>query len=259
MSSTKPLIVLIHGAWHWGGCFQKVADLLAEQGYPVATPDLAAHGYDPTPCSEVKTMDDYVRPVTDILQRAAEPVVLLGHSLGGATLTYVGERHPKKIRGLIYLAAYMCPPGLGVVDCAQFPENTNAEVLQAVDLSDRQRGSLLKLHEQALLRSVFYHDCSDHDVKVALANLVPVTPGPPSVCRSDATRENFGTLPRGYIECTADRAVPLALQRRFQKDLPGTKVRTLDASHSPFFSMPEPLTAAIAELIEEMSAADRPA
>ena len=42
-------IVLIHGSWHWGACFLKVANLLAEKGHTVLCPDLATHGYDTTP------------------------------------------------------------------------------------------------------------------------------------------------------------------------------------------------------------------
>jgi len=232
-----------------------VANLLALQGYPVAAPDLSSHGYDPTPYDKVRDMDEYVRPVTDILRRVREPAVLLGHSLGGTTLTYVGERYSKKIRGMIYLAAYMCPPGLSVMECSEFPENAGAEVLQVVDMSDLQLGPRLKLEDRARLHSVFYGDCCDHDVKIAISNLVPVTPAPPSMCRSEVSLGNFGSLPRGYIECIEDNAVPLALQRRFQRDLPGAKVRTLASSHSPFFSMPDRLTTAIIELIGEMASA----
>lgn len=121
------------------------------------------------------------------------------------------------------------------MECSEYPENARAEVLQVVDMSDMQLGPRLKLKDTARLHSAFYGDCSDHDVKIAISNLVPVTPASPSMCRSDVSAGNFGSLPRGYIECTEDNAVPLALQRRFQKDIPGAKVRTLATSHSPFF------------------------
>ena len=52
-TQVRPLIVLVHGAWHWGGCLQKLADVLAQRGYPTATPDLASHGYDATPYNAV--------------------------------------------------------------------------------------------------------------------------------------------------------------------------------------------------------------
>src|SRR3954452_20947803 len=80
MSANKALIVMVHGSWHWGGCFHKVADLLAQRGYPVVTPDLKSHGYDATPYNAVTDMDDYCAPVEEIIVNAAEPVVLLGHS-----------------------------------------------------------------------------------------------------------------------------------------------------------------------------------
>lgn len=197
-------------------------------------------------------MDDYVRPVTDILSQTANPVILLGHSLGGASLTYLGERYPQKICGLVYLAAYMCPPGYSVFDCSGFEENAGAEVQQVITTADNQPIPRLKLEDRDRLRSVFYGDCSEHDVNIALANLTPFTPAAPGLYRSDVTNQNFGSVPRAYIECTDDNSVPLMLQRRFQQEMPGAAVRTIGASHSPFFSMPEELAALIIHLVAEL-------
>ena len=50
----------------------------------------------------------------------------------------------------------------------------------------------------------------------------------------------FGRVPRHYVECTQDRAIDIATQRAMHAKMPCT-VHTLDASHSPFFSMPDRL------------------
>lgn len=245
----KPLIVLVHGAWHWGGCFRKVADVLAQRGYPVATPDLASHGHDDTPYSAVKDMADYVRPVAAMLDAAPEPVVLLGHSLGGASVSYLAEHHPRKIRRLIYLAAYMCPPGLAVRDCAQWPENAAGEGHHLLDPTGPPDGSAILLDDTARLKSVFYADCNDRDVAISAANATRINPLPPLLWPTEVTPGNYGCVPRAYIECALDRSVPLALQRRFQREVPGAQVRELDSSHSPFFSMPTQLADTILSLI----------
>jgi pimeloyl-ACP methyl ester carboxylesterase len=55
----------------------------------------------------------------------------------------------------------------------------------------------------------------------------------------------FGAVPRDYIECSADRAISLARQRRMQAVWPVERVRTLAAGHSPFLSAPAALAEAL--------------
>jgi len=66
----------------------------------------------------------------------------------------------------------------------------------------------------------------------------------------EVTQENFGSVPRAYIECSLDRSVPLAQQQRFQREVPGAAVRRMETSHSPFFSWPGELADVIIELTE---------
>jgi hypothetical protein len=62
------------------------------------------------------------------------------------------------------------------------------------------------------------------------------------------TKENFGRIPRVYIECLQDRAIPLALQKRMYTETPVTQVVTMDTSHSPFFSAADELVEHLIEL-----------
>jgi pimeloyl-ACP methyl ester carboxylesterase len=63
------------------------------------------------------------------------------------------------------------------------------------------------------------------------------------------TPERFGSLPRTYVECTQDRTIPIASQRRMQALVPGAHVVTLPADHSPFFSMPDRLADALIDVL----------
>lgn len=246
----KPTIVMIEGAWHWGGCFQKVANVLTQMGHPVLLPDLKSHGYDAATYDQVTSMADYVAPVTAILQAAVEPVILLGHSMGGASLTYLGEMYPEKIHTLIYLTAYMTPNGKTVNDYVSSPSYVNdpsaVELFQVLSPSLDGKGLTLDRTKPALIKAAFYGDCTDHDVVIAAANVITTTSNVPGNHVSTITATRFGMLPRLYIECTADRAIPIAQQRRMQADVPGATVLTLDASHSPFFSQPRRLAELIA-------------
>jgi pimeloyl-ACP methyl ester carboxylesterase len=247
----RPTIVLIHGAWHWGGCFGKVADLLGAHGFPVITPDLKSHGYSAAGYADVQTMDDYAEPVARLLEAASRPLVLLGHSMGGATLTHLGERYPDKIAQLIYLTAFMTRAGKSPNDYIFAPaygaDPAVAELFQLLAPSADGKGVVLDVSKPALVRAAFYADCSDRDFAVASANVVPINTGVPYGTPSQATAERFGRVPRLYIECMADKAIPIAIQRQMQADVPGAKVVSLQTSHSPFFSAP----AALASLIVE--------
>jgi len=55
------------------------------------------------------------------------------------------------------------------------------------------------------------------------------------------TQENFGRVPRVYIECLQDRAIPPALQKQMYTATPCRNVLSMDTSHSPFFSAPRAL------------------
>jgi len=239
---------MVHAAFHWGGCFGKVANLIAQQGYPVAMPDNRSHGYDPKPYSAVKDMADYCAQAEHIVATAKSAVVLLGHSLGGVTLSYLGEKYPHKIRRLIYLSAIMCPNGESVLSFMAANKNAGLEQPPIFDEKGPPDGVTLKVAEPDLVRSVFFNDCSDHDVKVALANLSPVNPIAPFIRTTEITRNRFGSIPYAYIDCSEDHAVPAALQRKFQADVPGAVRLSLARSHSPFLSQPGALAKHIVQL-----------
>jgi pimeloyl-ACP methyl ester carboxylesterase len=81
----------------------------------------------------------------------------------------------------------------------------------------------------------------------AMARLVDEPHGPRST-PLHLTPERFGRVPRVYVECTDDRTIPLASQRRMQQLVPGARIETLWADHSPFLSRPEALAAILLAL-----------
>jgi pimeloyl-ACP methyl ester carboxylesterase len=242
--------ILMHGAWHWGGCFQKVATELAVLGHRVATPDLASHGFDSTPAQEVASIAQYTAPARRLIEASDEPVILLGHSMGGVSATYLAELLAPKIAAVVYLAAFMAPGGKLVTD--YLPSVPGVASDQATGLLSLvvAEGSCLRLNMQdpEKVRAGFYHDCSDHDFMIARNNMCALQPVPDIFTPSVTTAANYGSLRRVYIECTGDQAIPIAAQRQMQADQPGTEVFSMEASHSPFFSQPEKLAAILASL-----------
>jgi len=80
--------------------------LLEAAGHRVEAPDLPGHGADPTPFSEL-SMEAYGAFVAESAGGAAEPIVLVGHSMAGAVISWAAEHVPQAIRRLVYLTAYI--------------------------------------------------------------------------------------------------------------------------------------------------------
>lgn len=110
MGAKREHFVLVHGQWHGSWCWSKVVPLLTAQGHRVTAIDLPGRGGDPKELEKL-TPTDYVSAVNRVLDAAPEPVVLVGHSLGGGTISLAGEARPDKIKRLVYLTAFLVPPG----------------------------------------------------------------------------------------------------------------------------------------------------
>ena len=94
-SKKSKTYVLAHSAWLGSWQWQRVAKSLEATRHTVITPDLAGHGSDKTPASDI-TIETYVNQLIAILDSLQEKVVLVGHSFNGITISRVAELCPKK-------------------------------------------------------------------------------------------------------------------------------------------------------------------
>lgn len=233
--------VLVHGGWHGAWCWYRVAPLLERLGHRVLTPDLPGHGRDATPVATV-SLHGYADRVTAVLRTATEPVVLVGHSLGGMVITQAAEAMPERVRTLVYLAAFLPANGESLATLVQGDTENLLDPNCTVDES----GTLLILRE-AGLRPALYADCRDEDIALAI-RLVRPEPVAPLTEPARTSAGGWGAIPRVYLECLEDRALPLPRQRRMQQAQPCERVLSLRSGHSPFFSIPETLVEYLAAL-----------
>ena len=103
--------VLIHGAHHGSWCWKMVTPLLEKAGYNVIAPDLPGHGENKKKAIEEITLNDYLDCIFEVLDRQPEPVILVGHSMGGLVISQVAEYRPNKIKKLVYLCAVLLKNG----------------------------------------------------------------------------------------------------------------------------------------------------
>jgi len=234
-------VIFIHGAWHGGWCWDRVAKLLVLQGHEVEAPDLPAQGNDTTPIQDV-TLDSYVNRICEVLDRQKEPVILVAHSMGGISVTQAAEFRPDKIRALVYVTAFLPRNGesLGTLN-----ENAGVSaVAQNMVFSDDFSSATIR---EDALKDLFYNDCSDQDIEYAQSLLRPI-PTSTTQATVQTSEENFERIPRIYVECLQDHTIPPHMQKMMIEATPCKKVYTLDSSHSPFLSMPEKLAAILAEV-----------
>jgi len=104
--------VLVHGAWHGGWCWRRVADLLQQQGHKVFTPTMTGLGA----CSHLMSKDvNITTHITDIANLIAwedlSDIVLVGHSYAGLIINGVAERMAGKIGSIVFLDAFLPADG----------------------------------------------------------------------------------------------------------------------------------------------------
>lgn len=233
--------VLIHGAWHGSWCWDRVVPLLEKEGHKVEAPDLPGHGKDATPIREV-SLQAYADSVCKILDAQSDPVVLVGHSMGGIVISQAAEHRPGKIETLVYLTAFLLRDGESLLQVAQ----GDMEALVLPNLTFAEDQSYSSVRDEAV-KEAFYGDCSEEDVARAKSLLVPQAAAPFATPVS-TTEESFGRIPRVYIECLRDRAISPSVQKRMYAAAPCRKVVSMDTSHSPFFSAPDELVVHLTSL-----------
>ena len=230
--------LLIHGAWHGAWCWNKVIPLLEKQGHKVIAPDLPGHGKDKTPFKEV-SLRSYTDCICEILDALEEPVILVGHSMGGLIMSQVAEYQPDKIKRLIYVAAFVLKNGESILPFIR----KDAESLLIHNIIFSKDMSSIGLKEDAI-KDVFYGDCSDEDISRAKSLVAPQSFAPIKT-RLDITNEKFEQIPRIYIECLNDKAISITMQRKMYAEFSWQDVFTMDSSHSPFFSSPKALVSSL--------------
>lgn len=222
--------LLIHGACHGAWCWRDVVPALQASGHSVVALDLPAHGDDTTPVNKV-TLDTYAYA---ILEALTQPAVIVAHSMGGYPITRAAEIDPSLVQRLVYVCAHTPWPGQTL---AQMRHVGATQPLQpAIRMSEDR---LSYRFDPKMAPDLFYQDCPAELVTDALSRHCdqPVAP----VSTAVELTERSQSLPRSYVICEKDRAVPPDMQRKLADRFAPKDVYSLPCGHSPFFAMPQEL------------------
>lgn len=221
-------VLLIHGscfgAWAWDAVLPELAAL----GHDAKAIDLPGRG------GGLCTLADQVLAVGAAL---SQPAVLIGHSAGGMVISAAASAFPERVRGLIYIAAYIPRGGLSLADLRRAgPSQPMRGAFQVT--ADRSAYGFVP----SRCRDLFFHDCPDPARATAQLCLEPIAPQETPVVSPPP-------LPRAAVICTEDRAIPPDYQRQMAA---GMAQYDLPSGHCPFLSMPERLAATLHAILSQM-------
>jgi pimeloyl-ACP methyl ester carboxylesterase len=232
--------ILIHGSWHSAWNWHKVVPLLENKGHRAIAVDLPGMGRDKTPIQDVK-MKTTVDKLCQLIDSIEGKIILVGHSKNGIMISQAAEYRPGKIEKLVYLAAYLVPNGKTQREYSI--QDTNGVLKPYVTIHEELNAHTL---QPEIYKEGLYADC-DNDITEMAKMILSHEPIESGITPLELTDENYGRVPRVYIECTEDRAVTPFIQRKMYTNTPCEKVYSLPSSHSPFFSMPDKLVDILCE------------
>ncbi|GAB4349251.1 MAG: alpha/beta hydrolase [Gammaproteobacteria bacterium] len=284
--TTTPGFIFVHGAWHNHNTWDEVISRLNEKGLMTQAFDLPGAGVnarmpasyfkrpldqeafatEPSPNAGVTQAERTEFVIDAVREMAARSesgkAILVGHSLGGATVSPVAESVPELLAAVVYVAAFMLPPGMPPIAMIKDPLMADA-LVPTLFAADPQAIGAMRIdfaspdpEYRERIRQAYCGDLDDTMFERAISHLHCDEPAQVTLEPSPVTRERFGVIPRHYIYCTRDRAVTPAGQQKMislMDEAMGnrTVVHTLESSHSPFDSRPDELADILAEIAQQ--------
>jgi pimeloyl-ACP methyl ester carboxylesterase len=257
MSDPARHAVLVHGAWQGSWAFSAWRPLLEARGWHVHAVDLPGNGWPPL-AEAPASLEAYTDHVAGIVRAIDAPVILVGHSGGGITVSQVAEAIPDRLAGLVYLAGMMLPSGVSYGNLLRsmkqdVPDADLDGILPWLTWNADRTRSAVRV-EGALIH--FLQDCDPVAARQAASMLRPQQESG-RLMANRLSADRFGRVPRIYVECRDDRSLTLAIQRRMQQLSPGARCLPLECGHVPQLAQPQALTDLLVPGMEALLVAAR--
>ena len=237
--SSKPTIVLVHGGWDNSTGWNAVVAKLQKRGFDVIAPA--------NPLRELASDSAYVSSVLDTIEG---PIVLVGHSYGGAVITNAAVGHGN-VKALVYIAAFAPDEGESLFQLVTMNPGSQIGpgtlIGRPYPLPDGGQGIDLYLTREAV-STAFAQDLPRKTTDLMFATQRPFTEeafGAPSGTPA------WKSIPSWYLVASADLAIPPATQR-FMAERAGAQTSEVEASHVPQISQPGAVTRIILQAAESL-------
>jgi pimeloyl-ACP methyl ester carboxylesterase len=239
-TGAKPTIVLVHGAFADGSSWNDVIERLQRQGYSVVAPA--------NPLRGVGVDSAYLASVVNQLDG---PVLLVGHSYGGAVITNAAS-DATGVVGLVYVAAFVPDQGEVLGEVAASSKDSllgTAQVQREYPTGPGEETAPEFLVDPARFREVFAADLPAEQAAVLAATQRPVAAaafsdvsGPPA----------WKFLPSWAVVATADKAAGADIVRSMAQRA-GADIVEVEASHVVMVSQPQAVTDLILKALHAVS------
>lgn len=233
--------VIVHGAFQDASAWSQVSGRLRRAGHRtilIELPGRDALGADVRALSLNSYRDAVLAAMTDV----REPVVLVGHSFGGMTISAVAEAAPDRIARLVYVAAYLPISGESMQDLAGRDRGNRFTEQNFVTAPDFSWAEVLR-RDRAL---IFAQD-GTCGVRRAVEAGLRREPLAPMASKITVTPERFGRVPKAYLRTLRDNAVSPMLQDMMIARTPVAEVIPLNTGHAPMLTAPAALARALIE------------
>jgi pimeloyl-ACP methyl ester carboxylesterase len=225
----KPTIVLVHGAWADGSSWNAVAQRLQHKGYPVRMP--------PNP---LRSLPGDSATVADFLSTLTGPIVVVGHSYGGAVITNAATGNPN-VKALVYVDAFAPDDGETVLPLAG-PDSALAvdptTVFDFVPYPGAPPGDVDLYLKPSVFLTSFANGVPPHTASLLYAAQRPFAF---SAGNQPSGVPAWQTIPSWYALGTQDLIIPPA-QQRFMAERAGAQIVEVKAGHLSMITRPAPIT-----------------
>ena len=222
-------IVLVHGAWADGSSWSKVIPILQAKGLRVIAVQ-----------NPLSTLADDVAATKRAIDLVEGPVILVGHSYGGAVITEAGN--DPKVAGLVFVAAFAPDTGEAVGDLGKgYPAAPGGAELRP------DKSGFLSLTDKGV------EEDFAQDLPAAERKVMAATQGPTAgvVFGTKISHAAWRSKPSWYVVAKNDRMIPPELEVAMAKKMDAKSVITLPGSHAVMLSHP----AEVAKLILDAASA----
>lgn len=231
--------VLVHGAFHGGWCWKRVADRLLSSGNRVYTPTQTGLGERAHLLDVDVGLDTFIEDVVGVIEaEELEDVILVGHSFGGISITGAADRVPERLRHLVYLDAFAVENGgmaLGLLS-----EDVAAERMRE---AEEYSGGLAMPPFPASAFGV----SEEEDAAWVERRL---TPHPLKTYTDRLTLNNpaGNGRPCTYVACTDPPYPPTQSSRRWAAAREGWDVREIPSGHDAMITSPEKVVEILSDI-----------
>jgi pimeloyl-ACP methyl ester carboxylesterase len=234
LHDAKPTVVLVHGAWADGSSWNKVVSELQDHGYTVRVP--------PNP---LRSLPGDSATVRSFLSTIPGPIVLVGHSYGGAVITNAATNNPE-VKALVYVDAFVPDAGETVLPLAG-PDSALAvdptSVFDFVPYPGAGPGDFDLYLKQNVFLNAFANGVPTRE---ALALYATQRPLALSVGSEPSGEPAWKTIPSWYLLGNRDLIIPPSAQQ-FMAERAGSTIVQVKAGHLSLISDPH----AVTRLIEQ--------